>query len=123
LSLLSEIENDGSLAPVWEVIKLGVCEALWDEFKEAYTNHRNDSRLQALIDNGQYLEAFNLSVLKAQIQTSKGYKAYLGSQMRRNHAEQTIVMRLAQNSLYSNRSTSAEAQVKFDKQYGLIIRP
>ena len=112
LNLLTEIQTTQSLAPIWDDIREKVRIKLWDEFKEAFAYDSNHTKFLELLDNGQYLPAFDTSSLDKDIQSSKGYQAYLGIQHGLNC-----------NYLWSNRHNSMKDQNDYDKQYGIIIRP
>ena len=50
LALLGKIQANGNLIPIWGAIEPTVKTLLWDEFKEAYGNNRDDKRFTELFD-------------------------------------------------------------------------
>ncbi len=112
-ALLDTPRVDGSIEPIWAEIKADVETKLWDEFKQAFADNRGDARFLEILDNGHYLPAPDLSGFETLIQASSGYGAYLEAQ--------SVVLHLAQHSLWANRHSSEAAQAHFDRHYGLIL--
>ncbi len=108
LGLLTELEMDGSLAPIWDAIKVGVGDALWDEFHQAYRDNKGDPDFIATMENGVNVPAVDVSAFKKQIQIFKD---------KYDHRQS-----LAGHSLWLNRHNSSEEQQSFDQRYGLVLR-
>jgi len=104
--LLDSLKNNKTLEPIWDNIKSGIDQALWEEFSEAYNHHRHDKRFEALIAYGHQCGLPNLDEIEIKLNASSGYQAYIIAQAQ--------VGRQA-NSLWIHQPQTQESQQDLDE--------
>jgi hypothetical protein len=103
--ILEAIQKDGSLGPIWDAIKEGVSEELWDEFQEAYSKNKEHRLFKALMENGRDLNAPDVSGLQAQIRSN-----YAKAQ------EANSVARLGEHSLWESQDAPPQSPQTLDSK-------
>jgi len=101
--LIEQLKQDGSLEPIWEIIKPSVQAELWGEFHEAYADDPNHPKLQELLNNSAYLPLPSLATIEAQLRPLD------------------VSLSAHRDLLWSNRQLSTSAQRAFDQMFGLTI--
>lgn len=121
--LIDTLNTDNSIGAIWNKIKPGVKDAIWEEFKAAYADNPLHPLFLQLMDSWDDTPLPNLTTLTDQLMASPGHLAYQALQERSSMDEQRVLRHLYQHHLWDNRHSSPDAQAQFDRQFGLVLKP